>query len=553
MKKLFKDGKHDNIIIAALASAALILGVVLLVSISRNVAAAREAKLAAEAPAPVAVPTAKPSPSPTPSPEPAEELIPLQLIASSTEADLFILVADKDIAPVIGCSFRISVTYPDGTVDVYLTNEDGTFYVADIPGGEYSISMEEYPGYAVPETVSCQVPPRLERVAVEVTEEVTTSSVAASETKTVTYEAPSSSSADAVEIISSAEVEAETQENSLVPVTDENGNQTYSYTYGTDENGYLYLRGTTEPSDVLLICEEVGGAVYGLRKVVVLNEETGETESEYYETVDLIYPDNSVNETYEIIAEPVMTENGALCAWQTIGGKTYYYNSDGTKMTGLKRIDGKLYFFDPNGVRARSLGIDVSFWNGSVNWSGVKADGIDFALIRVGGRGWASGGLYTDDCFYTNLYNAKSAGLNVGVYFYSTAINVEEAIQEASLVIEMLGGTYLDYPVFIDVEYSGDYPSGRADLISASARAEIVRAFCDTIQNSGYTAGVYSGQNFYGVSVDYGAISGYTIWLANYTRNFAFPPFAGRYDIWQFTDSGAVTGVNGTADLNVIF
>jgi len=139
------------------------------------------------------------------------------------------------------------------------------------------------------------------------------------------------------------------------------------------------------------------------------------------------------------------------------------------------------------------------------------------------------------------------------VYFYSTAIDAVEAVQEASLVLERLNGTALDYPIFIDVEQSGDYPYGRSDQLSKTARNEIVTAFCQTVINSGYRAGVYSGQNFFANHIDHAALTQYYIWLASYTSNNRLPGFGGHYDMWQFTDSGVVNGIKGKVDMNAIF
>lgn len=106
----------------------------------------------------------------------------------------------------------------------------------------------------------------------------------------------------------------------------------------------------------------------------------------------------------------------------------YYYDSQGQKVTGLKKIDGRIYYFDQNGVRAQSVGIDVSFYNKDINWQAVKAQGIDFAIIRLGGRTWRTGELYDDSMTQEYLREARAAGLRIGAYFYSTAVNNVEAV-----------------------------------------------------------------------------------------------------------------------------
>lgn len=231
----------------------------------------------------------------------------------------------------------------------------------------------------------------------------------------------------------------------------------------------------------------------------------------------------------------------------------FLYDDYGNPDPGLKNIDGKIYYFNQHGQRAKSLGIDVSFYNKGINWPAVKAQGIDFAIIRAGGRGWETGLIYDDDCFRQNLDGARAAGLKVGVYFYSTAINAAEAVQEANYVIKCLNGTKLDFPIFFDIEQSGEYPYGRADRLNKTLRSDTVNAFCSTVVNSGYRAGIYSGQSFLKYHIDYNSLSQYYIWLASYTRNNRLPSFSAHYDMWQFTDSGVVNGIRGKVDMNAIF
>ena len=255
----------------------------------------------------------------------------------------------------------------------------------------------------------------------------------------------------------------------------------------------------------------------------------------------------------ELVVLPDDESAAQQIGWQRIGGSEYFFYEDGSCAVGLKQIDGKLYYFNQYGVKARSVGIDVSFYNNDIDWQLVKDQGIDFAIIRVGGRGWSSGKLYDDCRTREYLRGARSAGIKTGVYFYSTAVNPYEAVEEASAALKAVGGIPLDYPVFIDMEFSGEYPEGRADRLTPNERAEIAVAFCETIRNSGCQPGVYAGQNFLKAYVDYYAVSRYTIWLASYTADNRLPFFDRRYDIWQFTDRGWVDGIGDDVDLNVIF
>lgn len=250
---------------------------------------------------------------------------------------------------------------------------------------------------------------------------------------------------------------------------------------------------------------------------------------------------------------PTLSDSGALLGWQNIGGVSYYYDENGTPVTGIQQINGQLHFFDQYGQQAKALGIDVSFYNGFINWPAVAAQGIDFAILRAGGRGWETGLIYDDEWFQRNLMEARLAGIDIGIYFFSTAINPAEAQQEAAYVLECIGGMDVELPIFIDVEYSGDYPLGRADNLGNTERELIINAFCRTVMDAGYKAGVYSGEYYYKYNLDYESLSKYTIWLASYTKSARLPDFPGSYDIWQFTDSGIVSGITGIVDLNAVF
>ena len=254
----------------------------------------------------------------------------------------------------------------------------------------------------------------------------------------------------------------------------------------------------------------------------------------------------------EVLAPPALpvSENGGF---QDVDGLTYYFNRNGNPVTGLRQIDGKMYYFNLYGVKAAKLGIDVSYHNKGINWPAVKAQGIDFAILRVGYRGWESGLLWEDDRFVQNLRGAKGAGIDVGVYVYSTAVNPIEARQEADLIVGSLCGMKLEYPVYFDTEQSGDYPLGRADRICKANRAPIIQAFCNRIRDAGYTPGIYSGLNYLKNHVDHSMYAPYTTWLANYTRYNRLPDFPYEYDMWQFTDAGYVNGIRGIVDMNVIY
>ena len=236
--------------------------------------------------------------------------------------------------------------------------------------------------------------------------------------------------------------------------------------------------------------------------------------------------------------------------WQQIDGATYFFDKNGNKVTGEQVIQGAKYKFNSDGslnTGSGHLGIDVSKWNGSIDWNAVKNSGVSYVIIRCGYRGSTTGALIEDPTFRTNIKGASGAGLKVGVYFFTQAVNEVEAVEEASMVLGLIKGYNISYPVFLDVESSG----GRADGIDASTRTAVCRAFCQTIQNSGYKSGIYANKTWLNEKMDAPGLSGYKIWLAQYA---AAPTYSRtKYDMWQYSSKGAVSGIKGNVDMNISY
>ena len=193
------------------------------------------------------------------------------------------------------------------------------------------------------------------------------------------------------------------------------------------------------------------------------------------------------------------------------------------------------------------MGIDVSKWNGSIDWKAVKNSGISYVIIRCGYRGSTEGKLIVDSRFAENIQGANAAGLKVGVYFYSQAVDEIEAVEEASMVLDQIRNYKISYPVFLDVESSG----GRGDGISKETRTAVCRAFCQTIKNSGYAAGIYANKTWLNERIDSGQLGAYRIWLAQYAATPSYTRT--RYDIWQYSSKGRVSGMNGDVDMNISY
>lgn len=200
---------------------------------------------------------------------------------------------------------------------------------------------------------------------------------------------------------------------------------------------------------------------------------------------------------------------------------------------------------------SKVYGIDVSYYQGNIDWKKVKNSGVEFVIIRVGYRGYGSAGtLVEDPKFKTYLDGAAKAGLKVGVYFYTQAITTAEAQEEAKFVLDRIKGYSLQMPVYYDIE-SVDYDTGRLDSagLSKAQKTALCTAFCDTIIKSGYSAGVYANYTWLNYYID-GAGLGkkYPIWLAHYTSNTNYDQ---RMDMWQYSGSGTVSGISAYTDVNV--
>lgn len=248
-------------------------------------------------------------------------------------------------------------------------------------------------------------------------------------------------------------------------------------------------------------------------------------------------------------------EEPAYSGWRTENGKTYYYAQDtNKKVTGLRSIDGKLYYFDANGVKQDNVtfGIDVSKYQSGLDWKKIKKSGVSFVIIRIGYRGYgAEGKLVKDPMFEEHFTNARNAGLKVGVYFFTQAMNEAEAQEEAEACNRALNGRMLDYPIFYDTEAStAPGGTGRADGLGVEDRTKCAIAFCERVKELGYQPGVYASTTWYRKRVDYNTLrSRYTIWNAHY--GVSSSPIG--CDLWQGTEKARINGYSGELDANISY
>ena len=194
------------------------------------------------------------------------------------------------------------------------------------------------------------------------------------------------------------------------------------------------------------------------------------------------------------------------------------------------------------------VGIDVSKWNGVIDWDRVRGAGVEFAIVRAGYRGSVTGSLVEDPCFVANMRGAAASGVPVGVYFFTQAVNEVEAVEEASAVIRLVREYNLEYPIFIDTEGAGG--NGRADGLDPETRTLVCEAFCRTIENAGYRAGVYASRNWYNNNLYTNRLDNYFIWLAEYR---SVPIYQGYYQMWQYTSKGEIDGISGNVDMNIYY
>ena len=210
----------------------------------------------------------------------------------------------------------------------------------------------------------------------------------------------------------------------------------------------------------------------------------------------------------------------------------------------------KTYEDEENGVDSR-IGIDVSEFQGEdIDWKQVRGSGIEFAIIRLGYRAYGeTGELVLDDMFDRNVQGALDAGLDVGVYFFSQAVTPGEAVEEAEFVLEHIRGYEIDGPVVYDTEeIKGD--TARTDNNTRQEFTNYCKVFCDTIKHSGYDPMIYANMKWMAFTLDMEQLTDYSFWYADYHD---VPQCPYDYEIWQYSETGAVPGINANVDLNVWF
>ena len=215
------------------------------------------------------------------------------------------------------------------------------------------------------------------------------------------------------------------------------------------------------------------------------------------------------------------------------------------EQTGFKTYE------DEENEKTSRIGIDVSEFQGEdIDWKQVRESGIEFVIIRLGYRAYGeTGELVLDDMFDRNMQGALDAGLDVGVYFFSQAITPGEAVEEAEFVLEHVRGYEIDGPIVYDTEeIKGD--TARTDNNTRQEFTNYCKVFCDTIEQAGYDPMIYANMKWMAFTLDMEQLADYDFWYADYHD---VPQCPYEYEIWQYSETGAVPGINANVDLNVWF
>ena len=222
-------------------------------------------------------------------------------------------------------------------------------------------------------------------------------------------------------------------------------------------------------------------------------------------------------------------------------------NLDFTKMeekAGLKR-------YMENGKKISYIGADISKQTGNVNFASLKAAGVDYVMIRLGGRGYSTGQITLDENFKQNIEGAIAEGLDIGVYFYSQAISQDEANGEANFVVQNLEPyrAHIKYPVAFDMEFVANDES-RIDGLSREDRTKIATSFLEGVKVAGYVPMVYGDKEWLIKEIDLAKLQDYDVWLA---QEADMPDYPYRYAMWQYSTTGVLNGIKGDANLNICF
>ncbi|MBQ6663449.1 MAG: cell wall-binding repeat-containing protein [Firmicutes bacterium] len=314
-----------------------------------------------------------------------------------------------------------------------------------------------------------------------------------------------------------------------------------------------------ETESVIVACGEdypdalAGGALAVAKGAPVLLASVRNFIGAYNYTVDAKAKDVVVVGGKKLVPDSVLGGKRKADKLFSYQGRMYYVKPDGkiaVSETVFSETAGCTYLTDGNGwvtqMEASAKGIDVSEFNATINWKKVAKSGISFAFIRVGGRYGVRATIYDDERFVENIKGAAKAGIKTGVYFFTQAITVKEAIQEANYTLEKVKDYQIDLPIVFDTEFMYN---GRHNNLDKQARTKVARAFCERVRKAGYTPMIYASSTYLRDELDLTQLP-YDIWVAEWTDKLSYQ---GPYRFWQYAADGQVDGITGNVDLDYMF
>lgn len=259
-------------------------------------------------------------------------------------------------------------------------------------------------------------------------------------------------------------------------------------------------------------------------------------------------------EVQEATETTVKTTGGKIHIEDGTLGDIWITELDGVRKNSLDNsaftADNTFKYYSENGKAASKEGIDVSSYSGSIDWKKVKSSGVDFVMVRLGGRGYGeSGEMYPDEKALDYIQGARNEGIKVGAYFFSQAVSIDEAVEEANFCHELLGDIKLDYPLAYDWEIIKN-DDARTDKVTATEATECARAFCEAVKSFGYIPMIYSPSRELYFKYDLTRLADYEIWYCEYSE---VPVFYYQFSMWQYSSTGKVDGIEGSVDLNIAF
>lgn len=205
------------------------------------------------------------------------------------------------------------------------------------------------------------------------------------------------------------------------------------------------------------------------------------------------------------------------------------------------------YSYVVDGKVTSRFGIDVSAYQGDIDWQAAKEDGVEFAFIRAVYRGYGTGKVVVDEKCLDNIAGAQAAGIDVGVYVFSQAVSQAEVLEEASTVLDLLEGYELQLPIVFDVEKVND-SAARTHGLTVEDRTAFAITFMNAIKDAGYTPMVYHNTEMGAMLLDLSQLTDYPKWFAAYNKEFYWPY---EYQLWQYSEKGTVKGIDGHVDLDI--